>query len=198
MIVDDLLERLHAPLSRDEVRVLTLDTGDRERVRAITRLVLAPQTGMPVERLEIVRAPKGKPLVGTDPTLHYSVSHSAERAMIALTRVAPLGVDIQLVRTVPNAEAILARFFTPAEIAAILSDDRRDLRFAEAWTRAESRVKARGASVWEAATPDERAIIRAVVPPEGYAASVAVLATEWRVTQYDLPASALETLPRAS
>ena len=198
MTADDSLEALHDPLSRDEVRVLTLDTGDRERVRAVTRLVLAPQTGIPAERLEIVRAPKGKPLVGSDPTLHYSVSHSADRAMIALTRVAPLGVDIQLVRAVPQAEAILARFFTPAEIAAILSDDRRDLRFAEAWTRAESRVKARGASVWEAATPDERATIRALVPPDGYAASVAVLATEWRVTQYDLPTSALEALPRAS
>lgn len=174
------------PLARDEVRVWTLDTGERERVREIARFLLAPQLGVAPERVDVMRTAPGKPYVGNDATLHYSVSHSHDRAMIALTRVAPVGVDLERVRVVPNAERILARFFPEHEIAAILSDDRHDLRFVEAWTHAEARVKARGAGVWEAATPDDRAVLRPLTPPDGYAATVAVLASEWRVVQCDL------------
>lgn len=182
------------PLAPDEVRVWTLDTGDRVRVREIARALLAPQLGVNPERVDVMRTAAGKPYVGSDASLHYSVSHSGDHAMVALTRVAPVGVDLERVRTVPQAERILARFFPQHEIDAILSDDRRDLRFVQAWTEAEARVKARGAGVWEAATPDDRAVLRPLVPPAGYAASIAVLASEWRVVQCDLAPATLGAL----
>lgn len=181
-------------LAVDEVRVWTIDTGEREHVREIARLLLAPQLGVAPERVEVQRTAAGKPYVATDPALHYSVSHSHDHAMIALTRVAPVGVDLERVRAVRHAEQILARFFPQHEIDAILSDDRRDLRFVQAWTEAEARVKARGAGMWHVATPDDRAVLRPLVAPEGFAASVAVLASEWRVVQDDLAASTLGAL----
>jgi 4'-phosphopantetheinyl transferase len=101
--------------------------------------------------------------------------------------VAPVGVDIEKLRAVPNAESILRRFFTRQEIETILTDDNRDLRFIEAWTRSEARVKVRGASVWEAATPDPDATVRALHAPDGFAASVAVADPAWTITQYTVP-----------
>lgn len=182
-------------LASDEVRVWTLGTGERERIRIISRHLLAPQLGVEPARVDIQRTAAGKPYVADDATLQYSVSHSDDHAMIALTRVAPVGVDLERVRTVPNAERILARFFPKHEIDAILSDDRRELRFVQAWTEAEARVKARGAGVWHAATPDERAELRPLVAPDGYAASVAVLATGWRVVQCELTTDAAANAP---
>jgi phosphopantetheinyl transferase len=194
--MSELALHLTTPLATDEVRVWTVDTGERERVRAIARVLLAPQLGVEPARVALERTAAGKPYVASDETLHYSVSHSAAHAMIALTRVAPVGVDIERVRVVPNAERILARFFPQHQIDAILSDDRRELRFVQAWTEAEARVKARGAGMWHVATPDERAVLRPLTAPDGYAASVAVLASEWRVTQYALAADALDDATR--
>ena len=192
----ELARHVTTPLASDEVRVWTIDTGERERVRAIARVLLAPQLGLEPARVEIERKAAGKPYVANDVALHYSLSHSSAHAMIAITRVAPVGVDIERVRAVPNAERILARFFPPHQIDEILSDDRSELRFVQAWTEAEARVKARGEGMWHVATPDERAVLRPLAAPEGYAASLAVLAAEWRITQYALAVDALEAAMR--
>lgn len=190
----DACTLLTQALAPDEVRVWTLDTGERERVRDIARVLLAPQLGVEPERVEVMRTAAGKPYVTSDAALHYSVSHSRDRAMVALTRVAPVGVDLERVRAVPHAAQILARFFPQHQIDAILSDDQRELRFVQAWTEAEARVKARGAGMWHVATPDERAVLRPLRAPDGFAASVAVLASEWRIVQCDLTSSVLDAL----
>ena len=104
--------------------------------------------------------------------------------MLAVTRVGAVGVDLEQMRAVPNAETILRRFFTHEDLNAILSDDNRDFRFMEAWTRSEARVKVRGASVWEAATPDPASFVRRLDAPDGFVASIAVAGAVWIVTQH--------------
>lgn len=175
-----------APLAADEVRIYTLDTGDSISVRAATRCILASLLGIAPSDIELFDTPKGKPLLRNDSGLHFSISHSRDLSMIAVTRVAAIGVDIEQLRAVPNAEAILRRFFTHEEINTILSDDHRDLRFVEAWARAESRVKVRGASVWEAATPDPNTTVRQIVAPDGFAAAVAVASATWTISQHNI------------
>ena len=173
-------------LAPDEVRVYTLDSGDSATVRGAARSIIGVQIRVPASEIELLDTPKGKPYLRNDPGMHFSISHSRDISMIAVTRVAAVGVDVEQHRVVPNAEAILHRFFTHEAVDEILSDDRRDLRFIEAWTRAEARVKARGASVWEAATIDPDTVVRQIEAPDGFSAAVAVVATEWRVTQYSL------------
>jgi len=181
-----LPESVVTPLRVDEVRVFTLDTGDGVTVREVAKRVLAVQVGVATDAIEIYAAPKGKPLLRNDPSLHFSISHSHGIAMLAVTRVAQIGVDIEQMRAVPNAETILRRFFTHEDVNAILSDDNRDFRFMEAWTRSEARVKVRGASVWEAATPDPATLVRPLDAPDGFAASIAVASAVWEVTQYNI------------
>ncbi|MEO8946225.1 MAG: 4'-phosphopantetheinyl transferase superfamily protein [Gemmatimonadaceae bacterium] len=174
------------PLLPDEVRVYTLDSGDGATVRQAARRILAALLKITSDKIDIFYTEKGKPLFRNDPALHFSISHSQNLSMIALTGVAAIGVDIEQQRAVPNAETILRRFFTHEEIGRILSDDQRDLRFIEAWTRAEARVKARGASVWEAATPDPDTTVCQLLAPDGFAAAVAVANPAWTVSQHDL------------
>lgn len=177
----------------DEVRVYTLDSGDGSTVREASRKILASLLKIASDQIDIFYTEKGKPLLRNDAALHFSISHSQNVSMIALTRVAAIGVDIEQQRAVPNAETILRRFFTHEEIGEILSDDQRDLRFIEAWTRAEARVKVRGASVWEAATPDLDSTVRQLLAPDGFAAAVAVANPVWTVFQHDLSIAFIPT-----
>jgi len=174
------------PLAADEVRVYTLATGESAAAHAATRRILASLLGVAIPDVEMFDAPKGKPLLRNDSSLHFSISHSRNMSMIAVTRVAPVGVDIEQLRAVPNAEAILRRFFSPEQIGTILSDENRDLRFVEAWTRAEATVKVCGASVWEVATPDPSTTVRQILAPDGFAAAVAVASAEWAVVQHSI------------
>ena len=181
------------PLGADEVRVYTLASGESAIARDATRSILAALLGIAIPAVDIFDAPKGKPLLRNDSSLHFSISHSRDVSMIAVTRVAAVGVDIERLRAVPNADVILRRFFTHERINEILSDDNRDLRFVEAWTRAEATVKVRGASIWEAATPDPSTTVRQISAPEGFSAAVAVADTAWTVVQQDLPLAGLLT-----
>jgi len=174
-----------APLATREVRVYTLDSGDNELARQATRHILARLIGLMPADIRFDVGDKGKPYLQNDRALYFSVSHSHDVSMIAITRVSDVGVDIERVRAVPRAEDILRRFFSHEDVTSILSDDHRELRFVEAWTRGEARVKVRGASVWEAATPDPTVTVRPLKAPKDFAAAVAVGGTtaEWNVMQ---------------
>lgn len=176
------------PLHAGEVRVYTVDSGDANAVRHVTRNILARLIAIPAPSIEFQVGDKGKPYLRNDSTLYFSISHSHDVSMIAVTRVADVGVDIERLRAVPRAEEILRRFFSASDVASILSDDQRDLRFVEAWTRGEATVKVRGASIWEAATPDPSVTVRALRAPYDYAAAVAVggSTSDWHITQLDL------------
>jgi phosphopantetheinyl transferase len=189
--LSDSLRSATQSLDSGEVRILTLDNGDSETVRDAARRLLAIELGIAVDETELFNAPKGKPLLRNDPALHFSISHSHDVSMIAITRVAPVGVDIEQLRAVPHAEAILRRFFTQEDISTILTDDNRDLRFVQAWTGADARVKVRGGSVWEVATPDPDTTVRELIAPAGFAASIAVASPDWTASQYNILLSEL-------
>lgn len=186
-----------ARLARDEVRVYTLDSGDRELVRHAARHLLGSLVGVVPTEIAFQVGEKGKPYLSNDRSLYFSVSHSHDVSMIAVTRVADVGVDIERLRAVPRAEEILRRFFSQDELASILSDDNRDLRFVQAWTRGEASVKVRGASIWEAATLDPSVTVRALHAPDDFAAAIAVGggrgAIDWHVTQMNVAIADLVT-----
>ncbi len=162
-------------LASDEVRVYWLATGDRETVRGVSRTILASLLHTTVDALEFDYTSQGKPLLRNDPTLHYSTSHADAMSLIAVTRIGAIGVDIERVRAVPNAEVILRRFFPPEEMEAVFaSADGVEERFMRAWTRGEASVKMRGGSVWEMATRDPSVIVQNLDVAVGYAAAVAL------------------------
>ena len=85
---------------------------------------------------------KGKPRTAG---LHFNLSHSGERALIALGRI-PLGVDIERLRPLRDPEAIARRFFsrTERETLAAQPAERKIEAFFACWTCKEAYVKAVG------------------------------------------------------
>jgi 4'-phosphopantetheinyl transferase len=67
-------------------------------------------------------------------------------ALLAVARAVEVGVDVELLRPLPDALRIARSFFSPAEVdrLAALRPDEREAGFLACWTRKEAFVKARG------------------------------------------------------
>jgi 4'-phosphopantetheinyl transferase len=117
--------------------------------RACLRALLARSTGVAAAAIRFTYGAHGKPAMDTGaaaPLLHFSVSHAADFAVIALAPDLPLGVDIEAVRPGRDVLAIAARSFAAAEARAIATapEGARELAFFLCWTRKEAFAKARG------------------------------------------------------
>ncbi len=94
----------------------------------------------------------GKPDLGPPWNAHgvkFNVSHSHGLAVYAFTRDNEIGVDVERVRPMPNAEELVKRFFSPEEIQQWQQmPAKRQLRaFFQGWTRKEAWLKAMGSGL---------------------------------------------------
>jgi len=117
--------------------------------RTALRRILAAYTGADAAQLPIIIDARGKPMLDAPGAPSFNVSHSGGLALIAVTRAARIGVDVETIRTTPRLEDIATRFFAPAEAAALraLPDDERADAFHACWTRKEAFVKAEGSGI---------------------------------------------------
>ncbi len=92
---------------------------------------------------------KGKPALAPANPLRFNVSHSEEFALIAVTPGCEIGIDIEMIRPVPEMEDIVKRYFHDQERTGILSqaDQARERSFFRLWTRKEAYIKAIGESL---------------------------------------------------
>ncbi len=88
----------------------------------------------------------GKPFLPEHAELHFNLSHSADLALVAATRVGPVGVDVEEIRALDDLMGLARRNFSPAELDALvaLPAAERQAAFFSCWTRKEAFVKALG------------------------------------------------------
>jgi 4'-phosphopantetheinyl transferase len=117
--------------------------------RASLRRLLAERLRIPPSAVEFVETEYGKPRlapVHRSADVEFNLSHSGILALYAFTSGRAVGVDVELIREVPDAEDLAERFFSPTETASLraLPLDRRSLAFLACWTRKEAFIKALG------------------------------------------------------
>ena len=120
---------------------------DRRRfivARARLREELAARLGVRPEAVEFAYGDNGKPRLPNQ-ALQFSVSHCDDVALFAFSQV-EVGVDVEAIRPVREADTIAVQFFSPLEHAgyAALAPRDRLLGFFRVWTRKEAYVKALG------------------------------------------------------
>jgi 4'-phosphopantetheinyl transferase len=117
--------------------------------RGILREILGCRCNCPAAEIKFAYSPTGKPSLIGDSTLHFNLAHSHDLALVAVSRLALVGVDIELVRAPKDAEAVAERFFSPRESTGLkaLPVDQRPPAFFNLWTRKEACVKATGEGV---------------------------------------------------
>jgi 4'-phosphopantetheinyl transferase len=223
------------PLRRDDPRALLWLLSQDEQARAarfvferdasafviahaMLRRILAEYLSVSPQSLDFVTGQYGKPSISAPPAaavLEFNLSHSADLALIAVSRGGPVGVDIE--RLDPRIEHLdlAEQFFSPAERAALRSlpsaVDAMTEGFFNAWTRKEAYLKATGHGIARGLhhfdvtlSPSEPAALladrldplavqrwrmAALSPGDGYAAAVVVASDVDELASYEaLPA----------
>jgi len=100
------------------------------------------------ESVELVYGARGKPALANSGrnSLRFNLSHRDDLAVYALSWGCDVGIDVEAIRPLPDADAVAARFFSRPEHAAYRALDPRDrpLGFFQCWTRKEAFIKALG------------------------------------------------------
>ena len=114
--------------------------------RSILRMILAHLLDASPQAIELSPGPHGKPQLASESPIRFNVSHSADVALFAFALQREVGVDVEVRRTVEDAEQLAARFFSPGEAAQLreLSEPERSAEFLRLWTYKEACVKALG------------------------------------------------------
>lgn len=143
--------KLLQPEERARAAAFAFDPDRRLYVHshAVLRQVLSLYTGREPEAHAFDGIGMGKPRLARRPgdrDLHFSLSHSGGLSLIAVSLKAPVGVDVERLRSLPEARRLARRWFTPAENDALarLSDAAFDRAFFALWTLREAAIKALG------------------------------------------------------
>ena len=136
---------------RDRARRFVFDR-DRDRfigARACLRQLLAARLGTPPDSVELVYGARGKPALApgyADTGLRFNVSHCDDLTLYAFSCGREIGIDVEAVRPIGDADDIAARFFSQRENRAYraLEPSDRPLGFFQCWTRKEAFIKALG------------------------------------------------------
>jgi 4'-phosphopantetheinyl transferase len=109
--------------------------------RAAQRVILGRYLTKAPQDLTFAPGDNKKPFLLGDDTLQYNISHSADRALLAVARI-PIGVDIEHTDREFRFAEILPGYFSADEIAFIGVDGDAAGRFYTLWTRKEAFLKA--------------------------------------------------------
>ena len=114
--------------------------------RARLRSLLGEHLGRDPRTLVFVQNEFGKPSLVDAPFVHFSLSHTDDQAILAVSDTLMVGADIERVRVLDHLD-LAKRYFHPYEAATIErlphADDQRQAFF-RTWTLKEAIVKALG------------------------------------------------------
>lgn len=166
--------------------------GPRQRfiiARGALRRLLGGYLQCEPAALEFDYGARGKPeLRGQGATpIHFNVAHSHDLALIAVTRAAPVGVDVELIRPMRDADRIAERYFSPREAEALRhasAADRAALFFV-LWTRKEAWLKATGQGISESLSKFEVTFLPQQPPCVVAVAGDAAAGAAWRLCNLD-------------
>lgn len=128
---------------------------DKHRRRYIVshvamRRILAQQLYIPKEEVQIHTQDRGKPYIPTN-QIYFNLSHSEEMAVLAVSRISNVGIDIEYLNSNIDTLEIAKRFFHPLEYEQLknINLESRKKYFYYCWTGKEAFLKTTGLGVSE-------------------------------------------------
>jgi 4'-phosphopantetheinyl transferase len=184
---------------------------DREHfivARGLLRAILSLYLDTAPDQVRFSYGPRGKPalaITASQDRLCFNLSHAGGLALYAVANGREVGIDLECVRPISEAEQIAKRFFSSRENAVLqtLASGMKQEAFFNCWTRKEAFIKATGdglarpldqfdvslkpggpakllnvdGNVREAS----RWSLRELTPAPGYVAAIAVEGYGWRL-----------------
>lgn len=157
------IRQLKNYLSDDEVtraQRLLLPEKQQQYVvaRACLRIILSRYLTCKPTSLSFCYGPHGKPsLADLSSRLQFNLSHSGDWALLAVTRGAEIGVDIEQVDPQLDFQPLARNYFSRSEINSLenVCEVRRRRTFYRLWTSKESNLKRCGAGFSGATEHDQ-------------------------------------------
>jgi 4'-phosphopantetheinyl transferase len=153
------ISRCAQALSADELDRANRFRFERDRRRFIAgrgllRAILSHYVGREPPQIKFDYSSRGKPTLAEDPaheTLHFNLAHSDDLLLLAVTRDCAIGVDVERLRILKDAEDMAERFFSVQESSGLkaLPEAQKPAAFFRLWTRKEACLKATGAGITE-------------------------------------------------
>jgi 4'-phosphopantetheinyl transferase len=158
--------------------------------RAVLRSVLAVRIDVPADQIVFERAERDRLILGEGMpgAVSFNVARTQGLALVAVSTVSAIGVDVEAIAPVTDLLAVARRVLRP-EVCAALADapaGERDARFFRAWVRHEARLKCRGTGLVEPSEDDGRVDDLTIVDVPVDARHAAALAIVGRDSAYEL------------
>jgi 4'-phosphopantetheinyl transferase len=184
--------------------------------RGTLRLLLSHFVGGSPRALRFQYGVAGKPALAWPDSateVQFNLSHSGDVALYSLARTIRVGVDVEVLRPIPDIDGVARLVFTAAERQALDAEPvaGRLGVFYAMWTRKEAFVKARGSGITDDLTMLDVAPLFAEFPTSGqewrgrdldtsstYRAAVVAESEGWTLACWDLPFELLLSLAATS
>lgn len=117
--------------------------------RGLLRGLLGDVLDLDPAAVPLAYLPSGKPvLAGPGAPFHFNVTHT-DGVLVLVAGLRRVGVDVECVRAMDDAEGLVSRYFSAAEAEAFraLPAAQRSVAFFRGWTCKEAVIKAAGATV---------------------------------------------------
>ena len=123
-----------------------------QAVHGILRMILARYVNLDPAQINFTHSDRGKPYLTDDCNplnLQFNLSHSENMAIVGISRDRRIGVDLEKIRSMENAEQLAQRFFCVSEHRLLTQaiPEERDKLFFQLWTAKEAYLKATGEGI---------------------------------------------------
>lgn len=113
--------------------------------QGVLRSILAGYLNIEPLQVQLSKHVKGKPFVTNDSSLFFNLSNSGKKAVFSFSRDNEVGIDLEMIRALPDLEELIQKNFSQKEIDYISKVSEEKLkRFFLFWTIKESYLKAIG------------------------------------------------------
>ncbi len=140
-------ERIISPAEKQRAYRLHAFNHQRRAIisAAKLRIILSQYLHIKPEHINYLHNEFGKPYIENNP-VHFNLSHSFDHAMIAISKDAPVGIDIEHHREKLDIQGLVRKVFTVNEQAqfAKLGPEEQVYSFYKVWTCKEAILKALG------------------------------------------------------
>lgn len=143
-----------SPLEQDRASRFHFDLHRNRYIAAHgwLRRILSGYLSLAPEVLEFNFASRGKPMLAGSAAqvgLEFNLSHSQSVGLLGVAQGMPIGVDVEEVRALKDAQELVARFFSRNESALFesLPEAGKPAAFFNLWTRKEAWLKATGEGI---------------------------------------------------
>lgn len=207
----DVAAGLYATLTCDERQRSARLRFERDRRRfvvahGVLRDILGRYLGIRGDRIRFISNAFGKPALHAafGGRVRFNLSHSADRALIAIAADACIGIDVERIRTQSDYIEIARCFLSAAEVDCLsrVPRHRRAHAFFSCWTKKEAYVKACGEGLaiplmsFSVPVTNDRTPVSAdfhgarwslhtLQPAPGYIGALAIEGSGWRLSQRD-------------